>query len=99
MRFSYGTPSADQSALRSHTVTIEDILWRLSGSDSEVDVLSPDATESCQSPFPGSPPRTPFRSPHPLPTPVEDMLVYPTTKPAQRPTVICVSKYASLAGR
>lgn len=99
MRFSYGTPSVEQPATRSHTVTIEDILWRMSGSDSEADALSPDATESCQSLFQGSPPRPASRRPHPLPTPVEDMLIYPATKPPQRPKVICVSKYASLAGR
>ncbi|KAF8550302.1 hypothetical protein OG21DRAFT_435831 [Imleria badia] len=101
MRFSYGTPSAEQPqpATRSHTVTIEDILWRTSSSDSEADVLSPDATESCQSLFQGSPPCPASRRPHPLPTPVEDMLIYPATKPPQRPQVICVSKYASLAGR
>ncbi|KAN0100928.1 hypothetical protein V8E55_000912 [Tylopilus felleus] len=99
MRFSYGIPNANQPATRSQTVTIEDILWRTSGSDSEADVLSPDATESCQSPFHGSPPRPAFCHPHPLPTPVEDMLIYPTTKVPQQPQVICVSKYASLAGR
>lgn len=99
MRFAYGTPSMDQQATRSHTVTIEDILWRTSGSDSEVDALSPDATEGCHSLFQGSPPRPLVRHPYPLPTPVEDMLVYPTTKPSQRPRMIRVSKYASLAGR
>ncbi|KAH0838618.1 hypothetical protein J3R83DRAFT_6940 [Lanmaoa asiatica] len=99
MRFAYGTPNMDQSATRSHTVTIEDILWRTSGSDSEADVLSPDATESCHSLLQSSPPRPPVRHPHPLPTAAEDMLIYPTTKPPQRPRVICVSKYASLAGR
>ena len=98
MRFSYSTPSVEQPATRSHTVTIEDILWRTSGSDSEPDVLSPD-TESCQSLFQVSPPRSPVRHPHPLPTPIEDMLIYPATKPPQRPQVVCVSKYASLAGR
>lgn len=99
MRFAYGTPSMEQQATRSHTVTIEDILWRTSGSDSEADALSPDATESCYSLFQGSPPRPSIRYPHPLPTPVEDMLVYPTTKPSQRSRMIRVSKYASLAGR
>ncbi|KAG8220122.1 hypothetical protein J3R82DRAFT_1143 [Butyriboletus roseoflavus] len=99
MRFAYGTPSVDQRPTRSHTVTIEDILWRTSGSDSEADAPSPDTTESCHSLFQSSPPRPPFRHPHPLPTPVEDMLVYPATKPPQLPRVICVSKFASLAGR
>ena len=97
MRFAYGT-NVDQPA-RSHTVTIEDILWRTSGSDSEVDVLSPDSTESCPSLFQGSPPRPAVRRPHPLPTPAEDMLAYPIVKLPQRPRVVCVSKYASLAGR
>lgn len=99
MRFAYGTSNADQSATRSHTVTIEDILWRTSGSDSEADALSPDSTDSCPSFFQGSPPRPPIPHPHPLPTPAEDMLLYPTTKPPQRPQMISVSKYASLAGR
>ncbi|KAF8446289.1 hypothetical protein L210DRAFT_3642533 [Boletus edulis BED1] len=98
MRFSYGTPNVDQPTTRSHTVTIEDILWRTSGSDSEVDALSPDATEGRQSPF-RSPPRSPYHHPYPLPTPAEDMLAYPAAKPPQRPQLICVSKYASLAGR
>ncbi|KAG9314673.1 hypothetical protein JVU11DRAFT_5478 [Chiua virens] len=97
MRFAYGMPN--EPATRSHTVTIEDILWRTSGSDSEPDVLSPDSTESYASLFHGSPPRPPVSRPHPLPTPAEEMLIHPATKPPQQPREIWVSKYASLAGR
>ncbi|KAF9243770.1 hypothetical protein BU15DRAFT_71893 [Melanogaster broomeanus] len=108
MRLAYGTPNTEQAATGSNIGAIEDILWRTSGSfgsDSEADALSPEATgnlnaESYLALFPSSPVRTDPRRPNPLPTPVEEMLVYPTRKIPQQPCqVVRVSKYASLAGR
>ncbi|KIK99898.1 hypothetical protein PAXRUDRAFT_822264 [Paxillus rubicundulus Ve08.2h10] len=106
MRLPYGTPSTDQTAPRSEIGTIEDILWQISGSlgsDSEADALSPEATgnaESCHVLPQG--PLTETNNPrfrNPLPTPLEEMLVYLPNKPHQPPRVVRVSKYASLAGR
>ncbi|KIJ68772.1 hypothetical protein HYDPIDRAFT_25025 [Hydnomerulius pinastri MD-312] len=102
MRLAYGTPSTDQAAARFNT--IEDILWRTSGSfgsDSE-DLLTPEATDNTDScNFAQSPPVCSYSShPNPLPTPVEEMLVYPTTKQQKHTSrIISVSKHASLAGR
>ncbi|KAF9229687.1 hypothetical protein BS17DRAFT_877100 [Gyrodon lividus] len=106
MRPAHGTPSTDQTATRFNIGTIEDILWQTSGSmgsDSEADALSPEATgnaESCHVLVQSPPTWTDTRHSNPLPTPAEEMLVYPTIKPPQqRPRVARVSKYASLAGR
>ncbi|KAF8845436.1 hypothetical protein BDN67DRAFT_458142 [Paxillus ammoniavirescens] len=105
MRLAYGTPSTDQTATRSEISTIEDILWQTSGSlgsDSEADALSPEATGSTESCHVLQGPPTQTNTPrrrNPLPTPVEEMLVYRAIKPQPPPRVVRVSKYASLAGR
>lgn len=95
--------------------TIEDILWRTSGSfgsDSEPDALSPEATGNSDHGYgafgiaPSPRPRytSSYPNPNPLPAPIEEMLVYPTPKlhqegHTQSPRIVSVSKYASLAGR